>query len=64
MINNYKIEMEGADWKKLLFFGSLSGLRVWGFKWNLRTLQKLEIKRDKLKSQQAPYTVASLSEKK
>ena len=56
--------MEGADWKKLLFFGSLSGLGVWGFKWHLRTLQKLEIKRDKLKSQQAPYTVASLSEKK
>ena len=46
MINSYKIDMDGADWKKLLFFGSLSGLGVWGFKWHLRTLEKLEIKRD------------------
>lgn len=56
--------MDGADWKKLLFFGSLSGLGVWGFTWHLKTLQKLEIKRDKLKTQGAPYTVASLTEKK
>ena len=56
--------MDIADWKKLLIFGSLTGLGVWGYKWNARVLQSLEDKQKKLKKQKTPYTVASLIDNK
>lgn len=56
--------MDGADWKKLLIFGSLGGLTTWGFKWSLKKLETLELEKKKIRQQKTPYTVTSLLEKK
>ena len=52
--------MEGSDFKKFLFFSSLTGLGFWGLKWSFKKVQNLKEKKEKLMEQGGTYTPAML----